>query len=73
MTGDVKYHDAQLAEFLGLAVIDAGHYFTENLIVAKLASLIEQKLQDRPENVRVLISETDTNPWNYEQVLGVEE
>lgn len=26
VTGDVKYHDAQLAKELGLLVVDAGHF-----------------------------------------------
>ena len=64
LTGDVKYHDAQLADFLGLAVVDAGHYSTEYPVVPKLASLIGQKLKDKAEAVKVMVSEVDTNPWN---------
>jgi len=64
LTGDVKYHDAQLADFLGLAVVDAGHYATEYPVVPKLASLIGQKLKDKAEAVKVMVSEVDTNPWN---------
>lgn len=36
ITGDIKYHDAQLAEELGLILVDAGHYHTEKLILDKL-------------------------------------
>lgn len=37
VTGDMKYHDAQLASELDLCVIDAGHYGTEKHIVDVLA------------------------------------
>jgi dinuclear metal center YbgI/SA1388 family protein len=37
VTGDVDYHDALLAESLGLAVIDAGHAATELPSVGQLA------------------------------------
>ena len=41
VTGDIKYHDAQLAEELGLALIDAGHFETENPSVNVLKKYIE--------------------------------
>lgn len=33
ITGDIKYHDAQLADELGLTLVDAGHYHTEKVIL----------------------------------------
>ena len=33
ITGDIKYHDAQLADELGLTLVDAGHYHTEKIIL----------------------------------------
>jgi len=37
VTGDMKYHDAQLASELGICVVDAGHFGTEKQIVKVLA------------------------------------
>lgn len=37
ITGDVKFHEAQKALQHGIAVIDAGHYGTEQLIIPVLA------------------------------------
>ena len=31
VTGDVKYHEARDAEIAGMAVIDAGHFYTERI------------------------------------------
>lgn len=41
VTGDMKYHDAQLASELGICVVDAGHFGTEKLITKALADFAE--------------------------------
>lgn len=40
ITGDISYHDAQLAQGLGLSIIDAGHYYTEAPVLEELYKLI---------------------------------
>lgn len=50
VTGDVKYHDALEAAELGIAVIDAGHYSTEQPVVAFLANYIEECFPDLTVN-----------------------
>jgi dinuclear metal center YbgI/SA1388 family protein len=62
ITGDVKYHDAQLAEFLDLAIIDAGHYHTEKQVVDKVTSVLKAGLADE-RRVKIFVSESNTNPW----------
>ena len=37
VTGDVKYHEARDAEDLGIALIDAGHFPTEIIMVNEIA------------------------------------
>ncbi len=53
VTGDMKYHDGQLAEELGLAVIDAGHFATERLILPVMADYLQRRLALTPEQVWV--------------------
>ena len=43
VTGDVKYHDAQLAKELGLLVVDAGHYGTESIVARGLRDYLLSK------------------------------
>lgn len=43
VTGDMKYHDGQLASELGLSVVDAGHFGTERLITQALADFARQQ------------------------------
>lgn len=42
VTGDVKYHEAQNARDIGIAVIDAGHFGTERPVVSFLAQYLHQ-------------------------------
>jgi len=44
ITGDVKYHEARLAEELGLCIIDAGHFATEALAVTGLAAALSDQI-----------------------------
>lgn len=43
VTGDMKYHDGQLASELGMNVIDAGHFGTERLITQAMAEFARQQ------------------------------
>jgi len=60
VTGDVKYHDAQLAKALGIAVLDAGHYATEKGFVENMAKLLRDKT-----DLEVICSEADLNPFSW--------
>lgn len=42
ITGDINYHDAQLAQDLGLSIIDAGHYYTEAPVLKDLYNYINK-------------------------------
>jgi dinuclear metal center YbgI/SA1388 family protein len=44
VTGDVKYHEARDAEDLGIALIDAGHFPTEIIMVAEITGQIANAL-----------------------------
>lgn len=60
ITGDLKYHDAQKAKALGLAVLDAGHYGTEKSFGANFAMKLKEKAGDKLE---VFQSQVDINPF----------
>jgi len=62
VTGDVKYHQAQLANEIGLCVIDAGHFETENIICSVLADY----LQDMFKDIEVLTSNRKESYLKYE-------
>jgi dinuclear metal center YbgI/SA1388 family protein len=44
VTGDVKYHEAREAEELGIALVDAGHFPTEIIMVDSVAERLDRML-----------------------------
>lgn len=58
VTGDVKYHEFQRAEQLGIALIDAGHYETEIFFNENMAEKLQQVLGG---SARVIPSKTQPN------------
>lgn len=60
ITGDLKYHDAQKAKALGIAVIDAGHYGTEKSFANNFAGKLLEKTAGQ---IEVLQSEVDIDPF----------
>jgi dinuclear metal center YbgI/SA1388 family protein len=47
VTGDVKYHDARQAEELGIALIDAGHFATEKLMIEQVTDSLREAARQR--------------------------
>lgn len=53
VTGDIKYHEAQDAAAQGLAIIDAGHFATEQIIVPVLANYLNKCACERGWNLKI--------------------
>lgn len=47
VTGDAKYHDARLAEELGIALIDAGHFATEKIMIEQVVNALRFAAEKR--------------------------
>jgi len=63
LTGDMKYHEAREAEALGIAVIDAGHFATEKLMIEGLCAQLEQELARRRLPVTVIPCMEEIDPF----------
>ncbi|WP_018247773.1 Nif3-like dinuclear metal center hexameric protein [Orenia marismortui] len=63
VTGDIKYHDAQLAEEKGISLIDVGHYGTEKIMKDAMVEYLLEKIKKNNLKVGVLRSEINTNPF----------
>ncbi len=61
VTADVKHHVFIEAQELGINLIDAGHFSTENVVVPVVAS----KLRAEFPTLRVMISETSEQPERF--------
>ena len=63
ITGDVKYHDAQKALELGIAVIDAGHFETEICFMELMLDYLKEEFNNRKLNIEIMKSNTKLNPF----------
>ncbi|PKM52362.1 MAG: Nif3-like dinuclear metal center hexameric protein [Firmicutes bacterium HGW-Firmicutes-7] len=59
ITGDIKYHNAQYANEVGISLIDATHFGSENIVVKLLGDIFSKKLKDE---VEVLLDQKAQNP-----------
>lgn len=62
VTGDVKYHDAQLAEELDIALVDVSHFAGERPVLQAIKEII---LKACSKNVEVIISEDEKDFIQY--------
>lgn len=65
ITGDIKHHVAHDALQLGLSIIDAGHFETENIYMPTLANLLKQRFEEKNYDIGIVVSEVNTNPFQY--------
>ena len=63
VTGDIKYHDARNALDLGLALIDAGHFATEEVMVAGLTEKLRTTARARQLPVEFIASASGQDPF----------
>lgn len=63
ITGDIKYHEAQLANELGISIIDAGHYETENIICIPIKETLLEEFEKNNYKLQVITSEININPF----------
>jgi dinuclear metal center YbgI/SA1388 family protein len=64
VTGDVKYHEARDAEDLGIALIDAGHFPTEIIMVCEMAERLGGSMVAAGyKNCHVEACQTEKDPF----------
>ena len=56
LTGDIGHHDAQLASEIGLNIIDAGHFETENIFCQFMMEYFEDNFPD----IKITCAETES-------------
>jgi dinuclear metal center YbgI/SA1388 family protein len=61
VTADIKHHDAAMAAESGLALVDPGHFASENPVIRVLAAYIGKKAP----GLDVMISGINTDPFKY--------
>ncbi len=62
VTGDIKYHEAQRARAEGIALIDAGHFATEQIMVAELSQRLRKVFAEQNMTVNVIEMAAEEDP-----------
>ncbi|MDF1579285.1 MAG: Nif3-like dinuclear metal center hexameric protein [Desulfuromonadales bacterium] len=65
VTGDVDYHTARRAEELGIAVIDAGHFATEKIMVRGLEQALRGAAEKKGYRLEIDALTTECDPFKY--------
>lgn len=61
VTGEIKHNQILNANRIGISVVDAGHFKSENIVIAPLS----EKLQEQFTNIEFIVSETCDDFINY--------
>ena len=65
VTGDIKYHEAREAEDLGLALVDAGHFGTEQPMIGGLTEILGKELAEKGYEAEIIAFEGEKEPFRY--------
>lgn len=63
VTGDVKYHEARDAEAQGIALLDAGHFATEQLMVDAVRDFLSVELDRAGYQAEVHATKAECDPF----------
>lgn len=61
LTGDLKFHEAQDAQSLGICLVDAGHFATEVPVVKNVAAYLQNHFSD----LEIFESKINTEPFKF--------
>ncbi|MCL2760090.1 MAG: Nif3-like dinuclear metal center hexameric protein [Desulfuromonadales bacterium] len=63
VTGDIKYHEARNAEAAGIALIDAGHFATEKLMIEGLVNSLKHELSKTRFKLELIPFSKEQDPF----------
>jgi dinuclear metal center YbgI/SA1388 family protein len=65
LTGDIKYHDAQFARMNNMALVDIGHYESENIFKYALMEMLVEETETIMQTPDIMVSKEDINPFRF--------
>lgn len=63
VSGDIKFHEAQRARADGMALIDAGHFGTEKIMIEKMAERLTSLIAEERYDPEVVSMTTEQDPF----------
>lgn len=67
VTGDLKYHEAREAEAAGMALLDAGHFGTEIIMVEALCEMLRNVVAAQGYDVEIVRADREQEPFAVHQ------
>lgn len=66
ITGDIKYHDAQLAKDLDILLVDASHFATEIIVMEELKKYLDKEISKSKKGIEIITSKLNKDfiEWN---------
>lgn len=65
VTGDIRYHDAQEAQSIGLNLVDAGHFATEQPVLVRLQRYLQDYSDKNHWSCLFEISQRQVDIWHW--------
>ena len=63
VSGDLRYHDARVAEANAVGLIDVGHFASEHIVVDSLMKQLKRACHDKGWDVDILACQVEENPF----------
>ncbi len=63
VTGDIKFHEAQRARNDGVALVDAGHFPTEHIMINQLSKRLRRLFEQRELTIEVIEMTAEQDPF----------
>jgi len=63
VSGDIKFHDALRARADGMALIDAGHFGTEKIMIKKMAERLTSLVAEERYGLEIITMTTEQDPF----------
>lgn len=65
ITGDISYHDGLLARELGIALVDAGHWATEEPLISFIKEYLDSDINKECKVIKIVESTIKTEPFTF--------
>ncbi|AJF05677.1 Nif3-like dinuclear metal center hexameric protein [Geoalkalibacter subterraneus] len=65
VTGDIKYHEARQSQEKDLCLVDAGHFASERVMVARLAQVLRDEADNQGWNIDILEAQGESEPFRF--------
>ena len=64
ITGEIKYHDALMADWLDIDIVTVGHFYSEVPVLKELIKHLQKAVDSLQYKVEIFESEAERSPYS---------